>query len=104
MHQAALARHEGFIQRTLSIGAGDCDVQNGLLTALAQAAGVPARLAVGYLGQAGRVLPQLHGWVEYRQGNRWLVADATVSAGGRRVVGGDGHVAVAAPAVASAAP
>jgi hypothetical protein len=77
-HQEALARHEGFIPRTLAIGAGDCDVQNGLLAALAQAAGVPARLAVGYLGARGRLLPRLHAWVEYRDGNHWSVADATV--------------------------
>jgi transglutaminase-like putative cysteine protease len=80
LHRAAIGRGDGFIARTLAIGAGDCDVQNGLLTALLHGAGVPARLAVGYKGENGRVLPWLHAWVEYRDGRGWLVADATESA------------------------
>jgi hypothetical protein len=79
-HREAIARGQGFLARTLAIGAGDCDVQNGLLAALMQAAGVPARLAVGYQGQSGTVLPWLHAWVEYQdQAARWLIADATAS-------------------------
>jgi hypothetical protein len=77
-HRTALAAGQGFIRRTLEIGAGDCDVLNGLLTALLQAAGVPARLAVGYQGDRGQVLPWLHAWAEYRDDRgRWQVADAT---------------------------
>ena len=56
-HREALARGDGFIARTLAAGAGDCDVQNGLLTALLQAADVRARLALGYLGDRERCSP-----------------------------------------------
>jgi transglutaminase-like putative cysteine protease len=83
--QAAHARLASLplAQRALSVGAGDCDVQNGLLTLLLRAAGTPARLAVGYVGADGGVLPGLHAWVEYLDGQgRWNTADASrVSAG-----------------------
>lgn len=55
-----------FELRSLEVGAGDCDVQNGLLASLLSAAGVPARLVIGYLGAGGRALPFLHAWVEHR--------------------------------------
>lgn len=78
LHAAALERGEGFIDRTLDLGKGDCDVQNGLLVALLQAADVPARLAVGYLGIEGQALPWLHAWVEYRDDTgHWHIADAS---------------------------
>lgn len=77
-HQAAIQSGHGFIARTLDIGAGDCDVQNGLLVALLHAAGVEARLAVGFIGNRGMVFPWLHAWVEYRdEQGRWSVADAS---------------------------
>src|SRR6185436_20296031 len=42
------------------------------------AAGVSARLAVGYQGDRGQVLPWLHAWMEYRdERGRWQIADAT---------------------------
>jgi hypothetical protein len=81
-HRQLRARGQGFIRRTLAIGAGDCDVQSSVLTGLMHAAGVPARMAVGYQGALGQVLPSLHAWVEYLDADgRWLVADATASAG-----------------------
>ena len=56
-------------------------MQNGLLTALLHAADVPARLAVGYLGDQGSVLPWVHAWVEYLDGRgEWMVADASEAA------------------------
>lgn len=77
-HQAAIQSGHGFIARTLDIGAGDCDVQNGLLVALLHTAGVEARLAVGFIGNRGLVFPWLHAWVEYRDDEgRWAVADAS---------------------------
>jgi hypothetical protein len=83
-HHEAIVRGESFVSRTLRIGAGDCDVQNGLLVALLHAADVPARLAVGYVGAGGQVAPWLHAWAEYRDtGDRWRVADASATAAGR---------------------
>jgi hypothetical protein len=39
---------------------------------------VSARLAVGYQGDRGQVLPWLHAWGEYRdERGRWQIADAT---------------------------
>ncbi len=77
-HRRAAGR--SFIARAVEIGRGDCDVQNGLLAALLQEAGVPARLAIGFVGQGGgRVRPWLHAWVEYLgEGGAWEVADASV--------------------------
>jgi hypothetical protein len=84
-HRAAAAAGQPFIERTLAVGAGDCDIQNGLLMLLFQAAGVPARLAVGYLGNGGHVAPSLHAWVEYRDGSGpWRIADASTSTPVRR--------------------
>ncbi len=78
-HHTLLAkRGVGFIDRTLEIGAGDCDVQNSLLVALLHDAQVPARLAVGFVGAHGRAMPWLHAWVEYRgEDGTWRVADAS---------------------------
>jgi hypothetical protein len=77
-HARAAAQGIGFIDRTLAIEAGDCDVQNGLLVALLQASGVPSRLAVGYLGVDGGALPWLHAWVEFQtEDGDWHVADAS---------------------------
>ncbi|HWB76911.1 MAG TPA: transglutaminase domain-containing protein, partial [Nannocystaceae bacterium] len=77
-HAEALEHGDGFIARTLTIGAGDCDVQNGLLVALLQHAGVQSRLAVGYIGNDGHAMPWLHAWVEYRgEDGRWRIADAS---------------------------
>ncbi|TPV92775.1 MAG: hypothetical protein B7733_23920 [Myxococcales bacterium FL481] len=77
-HREARAAGTPFVTRTLEIGAGDCDVQNGLLVALLRAAKVQARLAIGYVGRSGRPHPGLHAWVEYRTKNGpWQVADAS---------------------------
>ena len=79
-----------FIARALQIGQGDCDVQNGLLVALLQEAGVPARLAIGFVGQGGRVNPWLHAWAEYQdEDGAWRVADASLAgSGGPEFAGG----------------
>ncbi|MEZ4429426.1 MAG: transglutaminase-like domain-containing protein, partial [Nannocystaceae bacterium] len=79
-HREARSRGQGFVERTLEIGAGDCDMQNGVLAALLKHAKVPARLAVGYIGREGRTSPWLHAWVEYRDGaGPWRIADASES-------------------------
>jgi hypothetical protein len=80
-HDAAEAAGMGFVERTLSVGAGDCDVQNGLLMLLLKGSRIPARLVVGYLGEDGSAAPWLHAWVEYHTGSGpWRVADASQGA------------------------
>jgi transglutaminase-like putative cysteine protease len=70
-----------FLERTLDIGAGDCDVQNAVVATLLNSVGVPARLAVGWAGAEGNAMPGLHAWVEYLgAGGRWMVADASSGA------------------------
>jgi hypothetical protein len=69
-----------FAETALAVGAGDCDVQNGLLVELLRLAGVEARLALGYVGFEGTALPGLHAWVEYFDDGRWYAADASASA------------------------
>ena len=77
-HQEAAARGEPFLERTLAIGAGDCDVQNAVLLRLLHEVGVPARLAIGYLGRGGEAAPWLHAWIEYRTDDGpWRVADVS---------------------------
>lgn len=66
----------GWLDRVLRIGAGDCDVVNGLQVLLLRRLGVPARLVIGMVGDGGVALPRLHAWAEYFDGG-WLVSDAT---------------------------
>lgn len=94
-HSAQIRRGVDFVTRALEIGAGDCDVQNGLLAALLSEARVPSRLAIGYVGREGRVSPWLHAWVEYQDGDgQWKIADASEGGAPQLVSPGP---AVAAP-------
>lgn len=104
-HAEAMERGQSFIERTLELGKGDCDVQNGLLVALLQAADVPARLAVGYLGVEGEALPWLHAWVEYRdERGFWHIADASERALPQpTALAGGGNAATEGSAAAGAA-
>jgi transglutaminase-like putative cysteine protease len=87
-HQAPELKDLHFVARTLAIGAGDCDMQNALLVALLQEAGVPARMAIGFVGQGGRTNAWLHAWAEYRDGlGPWQIADASASARPLALVG-----------------
>ena len=88
-HREARRAGDNLFARTLAIGRGDCDVQNALLVALLQEAGVEARLAIGYVGFGGDVSPWLHAWAEHRRGDGpWEVADASAA---------QGPIALAAP-------
>ncbi|MGB1699714.1 MAG: sacsin N-terminal ATP-binding-like domain-containing protein, partial [Nannocystaceae bacterium] len=79
-HRARARLGDDLVTQLLDVGAGDCDLQNGLLTMLLQAAGVPARMAVGYLARDGTPHPFLHAWVEWRDAEGvWRVADASKS-------------------------
>ncbi len=94
-HADGIRNGVDFITRALEIGAGDCDVQNGLLAALMSEAEVPSRLAIGYVGRDGRVSPWLHAWVEYQTPDgRWRIADASEGGAPQLVLPGP---AVAAP-------
>jgi hypothetical protein len=78
----AVARDDAdFAETALARGVGDCDVQNGIVTRLLQASGVPARLAIGYVGVGGSAAAGLHAWVEHRAGGGpWRVEDASGAA------------------------
>jgi transglutaminase-like putative cysteine protease len=77
-HAEAGRQGLSFFERALRVGAGDCDVQNALAAAILAKAGVPARLAVGWVGIDGRAASGLHAWVEYLgEDGSWRVADAS---------------------------
>ena len=81
-HRDEKRRGRDLFDRSLRVGAGDCDVQNSMVAAILDSVGVPARLAVGWVGDSGIAAPGLHAWVEYlgSDGN-WQVADASVPRG-----------------------
>lgn len=62
--------------RVWSIGRGDCDVLNGLAVLGLRRLGVPARLALGVVGEAGAARPEWHAWAEYFAGS-WKTLDVT---------------------------
>jgi transglutaminase-like putative cysteine protease len=76
-HREAALKGTPVFDRALEIGAGDCDVQNALLAAVLDRAGVPSRLVIGFVGSEGRARPGLHAWVEYLDNGLWEVADAS---------------------------
>jgi len=81
-YQAEREMGAGLFSRVLAVGAGDCDVQNALLAAVLSRAGLSTRLAIGWIGVDGTVLPGLHAWTEYLdEDGRWREVDA--SAGGQ---------------------
>ena len=55
---------------------GDCDVKNIILVNLLRRLEIPSRLAIGYVGNNGRIEQGKHAWVEYYH-DGWQVADAT---------------------------
>lgn len=65
-----------WLARVLAIGKGDCDVINGVHVLCLRKMGLPARLAIGLVGDQGRIQPGLHAWSEYFD-NGWQVADAS---------------------------
>jgi len=81
-HREAARHGLSYVHRALMVGAGDCDVQNGVLAAVLDAAGVGARLAVGFLGEGGRAAAGLHAWLEVVVDGRLLVVDASATGAG----------------------
>ncbi|MCP5105135.1 MAG: hypothetical protein GY950_17230, partial [bacterium] len=70
-----------WFQTVITVGAGDCDILNSVTILLLRRMGVPARLAVGLIGENGRVLPGMHAWTEYFD-NGWQHLDVTAYAHG----------------------
>jgi hypothetical protein len=62
---ARSARNGDWYRRVMDIGRGDCDIINGVTVIFLRKMGVPARLVIGAVGRAGRILPVLHAWTEY---------------------------------------
>ncbi len=71
-------KNNNWLKKVLEIGAGDCDVINGVLCLILRKLGVRSKLVIGLIGEKGVILPQLHSWVEYYE-NGWKIADATAS-------------------------
>jgi transglutaminase-like putative cysteine protease len=77
-HAVLAAAGTPLFDRLVEVGAGDCDLQNALLAAMFDRAGVASRLAVGALGVDGRTVAGLHAWVEIRNADgTWRVVDAS---------------------------
>jgi hypothetical protein len=102
--QRAIAAGKGVLESVLESGAGDCDVQNAVLTLLLQASGIPARMAVGFVGDRGLARSPLHAWVEHAADDGpWLVVDASLDEYGVAVAAPRPWAAVS-PSAASATP
>ena len=67
-----------WVERVLHIGAGDCDVINGLLVLMLRYQNIPTRLVAGIAGQSGRGLSGWHAWVEVIERGKLRTLDATV--------------------------
>lgn len=72
-----------WLHRAVSVGAGDCDVHNGVAVALLRHVGIPARLVLGLVLPSSRGGAVFHAWTEYFLGG-WRQADATAPRGQRR--------------------
>lgn len=70
---------DDWLKKVLEIGAGDCDIINGLNALLLRKMGVATRVVVGLLGVNGRVEPDLHAWTEYYD-EGWKKTDASLTA------------------------
>lgn len=70
-----------WLAMVLEIGAGDCDVINGLQVLLLRRMGVASRLTVGLVGENGQARPRLHAWCEYFD-RGWKVSDAAIAGSG----------------------
>ncbi|MEN8154132.1 MAG: ATP-binding protein [Acidobacteriota bacterium] len=68
-----------WLKKVLEIGAGDCDVINGVYVLLLRKMGVRSRLVVGLSGEKGKVEPNLHAWAEYYESG-WNSIDASLTA------------------------
>ncbi len=76
------ARGYDIASRVAQTGSGDCTEHAVLLTALARAHGIPARVVFGMLlvGADDAVRAYGHAWTEVHTEGRWQVLDATLPA------------------------
>ena len=87
----------------LGVGQGDCDVINGVMILLLRRMNVPARLAVGLVGDNGRVVEGLHAWTEYwDQG--WHTLDASRQPAPAAAADGHRPASLAGPSMAPVPP
>ena len=77
--QAPRPGDQPWADRALALGTGDCDVINGILVLAMRRLGIPARLAIGFVGDEGRLRPGLHAWTEFHLGG-WQAVDASSAA------------------------
>ena len=54
-----------WLRKVINIGAGDCDILNGVTALFLRKMDVPARLVIGLIGRNGEIVPGLHAWTEY---------------------------------------
>jgi hypothetical protein len=73
-----------WLKRVLNIGRGDCDILNGFFCVLLRRLGIPSRLAIGFIGRNGSILPVAHAWTEYFHAGlrRWHTKDASIGGPG----------------------
>jgi len=73
--------HSDWFRKVTTIGAGDCDILNGVTALFLRKMGIPSQLVVGLVGKEGKVLPGLHAWTEYFDKNNrnkgWDIIDAS---------------------------
>jgi hypothetical protein len=97
---AQSSNQRDWFQKVTGIGAGDCDILNGVTALLLRRMGVPAQLVIGLVGQGGKVLAGLHAWAEYFDEERgWQMVDATSYPRRRQL---SGHAAPPRPGVSPA--
>jgi hypothetical protein len=75
-----------WFQKVINIGAGDCDILNGITILFLRKMGIPARLVIGLTGENGKILPGMHAWTEYFDGG-WRCLDSTIYTPSNRETG-----------------
>ncbi len=77
-----LGQGRDWAAEVVDIGAGDCDVINGLAVLVLHRLGVPARLVAGMVGRRGSGLAGWHAWIEIIREGRLEVLDVSQGAQG----------------------
>lgn len=90
------AGQRNWFSRVVEIGAGDCDIINGVTVLFLRKMAIPARLVIGMVGRRGRILPLLHAWTEYfdADGRRWIIDASALTSrrdGGQPAFSADRH-------------